>query len=175
MAEQVQADTTEDLVEQAPAESVEQRNERELTETRAKASVLERALKLETTGVDSLDQAANKTSQQWLDDTKLALLPLFYLYLPLLAIFVIVVIELMLPLWRSSWTLPLWRKVVYWVYIVLFVFLTITILGALAYLYKHPDKFCTLVLDGTWWGAVPGVKQAGCSVFGWLFNLFKPG
>jgi hypothetical protein len=156
-------------------ETADDRTEASLAQDRTKASLLERALMLETTGVDLVDKAANEALQKGLDNAKIALLPLFYFYLPLVAIFIIVVVELLLPIWRSSWQLPLWRKVLYWVYVLMFLLLTMTILGTIAYAYAKPQQFCELALGGTWWGAIPGVRETGCSVYGWVFNLLKPG
>lgn len=118
-------------------------------------------------GVEVAQKLANQALQRGFDQAKLALLPMFYFVLPLVAIFAIVVIELLLPLFRSSWQLALWRKVVYWLYIILFIFLVMLIIGTLSFIHAHPKEFCEFALGGSWTSAPT------CTVFGAIFDALK--
>ncbi len=160
------------MAEQDQQESAQAYNERVLEENRAaeRTGGAMKMLKVEGKGaVSQADKLANQALQKGLDEAKLALLPIFYLVLPLVVIFFIIVAELALPLVRPSWKLPLWRTVTYWVYVFLFLFLVFLIIGTFAYIYQHPSDFCKLALGGN------PIGNTGCTVFGGLFTLLFGG
>lgn len=125
---------------------------RELSQAQASGSI-------EASAKAAVDQAVNKSAQSVLDDAKLAMLPFFYVVIPLFAIVLICNLELVLPLVRPSWRVALWRKLLYLAIDFFCFVLLVTALALLMYFKENPEQACAML--GT---AVAGPLGA---VFGW--------
>jgi hypothetical protein len=152
--------------EQAEQQQIQER-QAELSAKRAQAALA--AKKKDNPASNLVNKAADTMLQKGLDSFKLAILPFSWLVLPLIIIFLTIIAELFLPLFRPSWKLPLWRTFLYLIIDFIILFILFMIVGIFVTIKEHPDVICK-ALGGDWLGWATGPI---CTVAGDIFSPFK--
>jgi hypothetical protein len=151
---------------QAEQQNIQDR-QAELSAKRAQAALA--AKKKDNPASNLVNKAADAALQKGLDNFKYALLPFSWLVFPLIIIFLTINVELFLPLFRPSWKLPLWRKVLYIIIDFVILFILFMIIGMFVIIKEHPGEICK-ALGGEWLGWATGPF---CTVASAIFSPFK--